>query len=320
MSLMKRNKISDRYFTSLSCKIFIMGCATEGESAVIILYDGTDVVYSCVVDSFVCDDKIVAKELLCNLKISHITDLFWTHPHDDHSRGMISLIDEFSPETIYLASELHDLSDNIKTHSVDVLQRINMCRGYDGRCVNESKVKGISTNSLIKSEELRVGTKVVPFRMYTIAPVNGRLREKVIKASPDSALNDFSLAFSVDIGDFSILLTGDVQDRMINTAREELCGQIYTPNLLKIPHHGSNYSTEILSIFDGDDLIDYGITTSKRSSGLPTDEALSIYHSKCSHTYKIDSESKKCAVWGIDVDIVAGKVTNIMSDSFVEYV
>ena len=179
-------------------------------------------------------------------------------------------------------------------------------------------MQGIGTNYTIHSETLQVGSKFVPFTMFTIAPSSGRVRKKVIDDQFNS-LNDFSLVFSVNIGDFSILLTGDIQNRMIDAANEDLCQNIYTPNLLKIPHHGSNDSTSILNFFDEEETIDFGITTAKKSSGLPRDEALKSYRSRCSHTYQIDPGAKQYAVWGIEVDIIAGTVTDLSCESFVEY-
>ena len=317
MSIMKRNDLSSRYYTSLTCKVFILGHATQGESAIVILSDGTDIVYTCVVDSFTSNDRIVAKDMLQGLGITHITDLFWTHPHDDHSDGIIELIEVFSPENVFLSTELQSLPDNIRSMSSEVLNKINTYKSYDRRVKYAPKVQGIGTNYTIHSETLQVGSKFVPFTMFTIAPSSGRVRKKVIDDQFNS-LNDFSLVFSVNIGDFSILLTGDIQNRMIDAANEDLCQNIYTPNLLKIPHHGSNDSTNILNFFDEEETIDFGITTAKKSSGLPRDEALKSYRSRCSNTYQIDPGAKQYAVWRIEVDIIAGTVMDLSCESFVE--
>ena len=319
MSIMKRNELSSRYFNSLSCKIFILGHATQGESAIIFLCDGAEIVYTCVVDSFVSNDRIVVKDMLHGFSVPHITDLFWTHPHDDHSDGIIELIEEFSPENVFLSAELHSLPDTVRSISSEVLNKINTYKGYDKRIKYAPKIRGICTNYTICSETLHVGSKFVPFTMFTIAPSSGRVRKKVIDNQFNS-LNDFSLAFSVNIGDFSILLTGDIQNRMIDAANEDLCQTVYTPNLLKIPHHGSNDSTNILNLFDQEDIIDFGVTTAKKSSSLPRDTAMKSYSARCDHTYYIDPKSTHLAVWGIEADIIAGTVKNITCKAFEEYV
>lgn len=317
MSTMRRNKLGSRYYTSLTCKVIILGHAIQGESAILILSDGADIVYTCVVDSFTSNDRIVAKEILQGFGITQITDLFWTHPHDDHSDGIIELIETFSPENVFLAAELQSLPENSRSISSDVLNRINMYKSYDRRIKYAPKVQGIGTNYTIYSETLQVGSKLVPFTMFTIAPSSGWVRKKAINDQFNS-LNDFSLVFSVNIGDFSVLLTGDIQNRMIDAANEDLCQNVYTPNLLKIPHHGSKDSINILNFFDEEEVIDYGITTAKKSSGLPREDALESYRTRCHNTYQIDPESKQCAIWGIEVDILSGTAKTLVCKSFIE--
>lgn len=313
---MGRNELSNRYYNNLSCKIFILGHATQGESAILLLCDENEIVYSCVIDSFVANDKIVAKELLYGLGVKQITELFWTHPHDDHSEGILDLIETFNPNSIYIASELHTLPNNIVNTSSEVLSTINKYRGYDRRFKNEPKVIGIGTNHIIHSETLQVGEKYVPFQVLTIAPPSGKIRKNVIDNNYNS-LNDYSIVLSVTIGDYSILFTGDVQDRIISYANDDLAINVPVPNLLKIPHHGSSGSTHILDLFNSEDSVDIGVTTAKKSSLLPTDEALTLYQTKCKNIYKIDPASTEYATWGIEVNIIDGTVTNLVCESFI---
>ena len=291
-----------------------MGHATQGESALVLLYDGDEVVYSCVVDSFMLKDQTMPKVLLQGLGITHITDLFWTHPHDDHAMGISTLIDEFTPDCIYVPSELHSLPSS--TVSNEVLQKINTINGYDRRVKNHQKVISIGVNNTIHYEVLQVGAKIVPFEVFTVAPSIGKVRWNVIDNAYNS-LNDFSIVLSIVIGDFSILLTGDIQNRMIRYVNDDLCKDIPSPNLLKIPHHGSKDSTSIFDLFGGD-IIDMGVTTAKSSSRLPRQEALDIYSERCQHLYRIDPDSSECAVWGISVDILKGTIDQIADISFVQ--
>lgn len=313
---MRRNELSDRYYNNLTCKIFVMGHATQGESIAVILYDGVDVVYSCIVDAFVANDRIVPKELLHGLGITQITELFWTHPHEDHSDGIAELIDEFTPLYIYIANELHTIPSKEDTTIGMVLSKINSFRGYDKRCKNQPKVLGISTNSYVRAETLRVGTKFVDFEIFTVAPPDGIVRKKSIDGNYRSP-NDYSVVLSMNIGDFSVLLTGDIQDRIIEAANEDLFRNIPVPNLLKIPHHGSIDSVKILDLFETDESIDIGITTAKKSSFLPRQEALDIYCSRCAMAYRIDPTTSCWAIWGIEVDVIAGTATEIRKEAFV---
>lgn len=316
-------KSVSRYYTSLVCKLFILGHSTQGESIVMLLCDGDSVIYSCVVDSFVAEDQIIPKVLLQGMGITRITDLFWTHPHDDHSNGIIELIDEFAPEHIYISSELHSLPSNIDTVSSRVLEKINQINGYDRRRNTQTKVVGVATNYLVHNELLKVkppkeSVIQVPFYIYAVAPSSGKVRKHVIDRNYNS-LNDFSVVLSVLIGDCSILLTGDIQNRMIGYVYDDLCTEIPVPNILKIPHHGSKDSTQIFKLFSGEYGVDVGVTTAKKSSNLPRNEAMSIYKSKCDYLYAIDSESTECAVWGVEIDILQGAMTELVSKAYLPY-
>ena len=76
----------------------------------------------------------------------------------------------------------------------------------------------------------------------------------------------------------------------------------------------------ILNLFDEEEIIDIGITTAKKSSALPRDTAMTSYSTRCGHTYRIVPESTDVAVWGIEADIMAGTITELVCNSFEEYI
>ena len=94
---MRSNPLFDQYYQELICKVFILGHPSQGESIVFLLYGDNQIIYSCIIDSFVQHGKVITMDFLFSLGIDKINDLFWTHPHDDHSDGIIELIDTFTP-------------------------------------------------------------------------------------------------------------------------------------------------------------------------------------------------------------------------------
>ena len=134
---MMNNPLFNQYYQQLICKIFILGHPSQGESIVFLLYGDNRIIYSCVVDSFVQNDRVVPKDLLFSLGIDKITDVFWTHPHDDHSNGLVELIETFTPQRIYIPVELQRLPNNNRSVSASVLTSIrdmtidvNISHGY----------------------------------------------------------------------------------------------------------------------------------------------------------------------------------------------
>ena len=312
---MRSNDSFKRYYKELTCKLFVAGHVVQGESVVFVLYGDNEIIYSCVVDSFVSEDRIVPKDVLYSLGIRQITDLFWTHPHDDHSDGILDLVEEFEPESVYIPSELQRLPSDIKGVSANVLTELNKYKSYDRRFRYQPKIQGIGTNSTLYLETLHVGTYDIPFEVFTIAPCSGKVRKNAIE-DRFSTLNDYSIVVSMNIGDFSVLLTGDVQNRMIAYANDDLYRAVPTPNILKVPHHGSKDSLDVTALFSDEQAVDIAITTAKLSSDLPRSEAIEHYSSHCKNVFRINPESRNNALWGVEVNILEATITQLVCENF----
>lgn len=312
---MMNNPLFNQYYQQLICKIFILGHPSQGESIVFVLYGDNQIIYSCVVDSFVQNDRVVPKDLLFSLGIDKITDVFWTHPHDDHSDGLVELIEVFTPQRIYIPVELQQLPENNQSLSASVLEHINQYKGYDRRYRHQPRVQGLSANMYLYNELLSVGQYTIPFQFFAAAPCSGKVRKNAIDGNY-STLNDYSVVLELIVGDFSVFLTGDVQNRMVSFMSEELAMPIPTPNILKIPHHGSIDSTDIINLFSDDWLTDIAVTTAKRNSDLPRDEALQYYNSCCEKVFRIVPTATDNAIWGVEVNILDGTISQILNKNF----
>ena len=312
---MRNNSLFNQYYQELVCEIFILGHPSQGESIIFILYGDQEIIYSCVVDSFVQNNNVVPKDLLINLKVDKITDLFWTHPHDDHSDGLLELIKEFTPRSVYIPAELQQLPEDVNNISANVLKHINAYKSYDRRYKYQPQVRGLAANMYLYNEFLSVGQYSVPFQLFAVAPCSGKVRKNAVDGNY-STLNDYSVVLELIIGDFSVFLTGDVQNRMIEFMNEELSMSIPTPNILKIPHHGSKDSTRITDLFEDDCITDIAVTTAKQSSRLPREEALQHYNSHCEKVFKISSTAIDTAIWGVKVDILNATITQLIKKKF----
>lgn len=306
----------DQYYKTLTCKLFVIGQSSQGESIIFVLYGDGQTIYSCVIDSFTENGKPVPEMILQKLNIRQINDLFWTHPHDDHSAGIIETITNYHPTHIFIPAELHTLPSDNNTLSKHVLDHINQYRGYDRRRRHQPQVRSLATNSYIYNKRIKVGDYFIPFQIFTLAPCSGVVRFEALQENA-SRLNDYSIVLEMVVGDFSVLLSGDIENRMIEFALEECSICVPVPNVLKIPHHGSKGSTNITNFFDYDDKpVDLAVTTAKRSSSLPTPEALFHYTAHCNKVFRIETTSTDIAVWGISVDILNATITQIDKHNF----
>ena len=199
---MKKDELFFNYYNKVSCKIYVLGSSSEGESILFVLYGDDKVIYSCVTDSFLYQNQPAVKVILDDANINQIADLFWTHPHDDHSDGLIEIVKTFKSKRVFLPTELQSLPKNTAKISRDVLDKLNSYRGYDKRYkTHQPKIQGIGANSLIKDETIKVGTMQIPFSICAISPSLGKIRKKAINQDYN-ALNDYSIAVSILVGDF----------------------------------------------------------------------------------------------------------------------
>lgn len=316
---MLKRDISKTYYQKLLCQVYILGAATEGESILFIVYGDDKVIYSCIVDSFMINNVNVPKEKLQALGLECVTDVIWTHPHDDHSEGLCDLIKIFKPESVYIPSDLQKLPDKTPQISKNTLEILNTYRSCNRRYKYQPCIIDIGSNYTLLEKKLKVSGTEVPFSIYSIAPAVGKVRRDVITNNYSNP-NNFSIAISIIIGDFVLLLTGDIQDSMITYIPDDLQKDFYTPNLLKIPHHGSDGSLKIMSLFEFGKQVDIAVTTNKKLSKLPKAEALKHYSSYCNKIYQISSDAEGLAVWGVEIDILNATITEIERNNYMIYV
>ena len=305
-------------YEKLECKLYVLGGSKEGESIVFILLGDGKILYSCAVDSFLYKQQAAIVSIMDQERIKELSDVFWTHPHDDHSKGLLDIIDKFQPKNVYIPENLIDLPEGKPKVSCEVLEVINYYSGWDRRKKGyHPAIKAVSSNKVIISRNFLLKDFEVPFYIFALAPSSCGIRRDVIK-NDYHALNDYSIALMVVVGDFSIFLTGDIQDRMVEYVKEEIVSEVYCPNILKIPHHGSKDSLALLSLYD-EGVCDISVTTAKRTSDLPCEEALVEYKKYSKLLYKIDSGNSNMAMWGVSVDIGNATITKLCHDNYVEY-
>lgn len=315
---MNRSDLSKGFYKNLKCLVLVAGGATEGESIVFSVYGDDQPVYVCVIDSCVYGETNIPEMLLKQYGLSRLSDVFWTHPHEDHTEGMLDLIEKYKPDRVFIPSDLHSLPECCSQLCRDTLDGINKFKGCDRRYKNQPKVIGIGTNHQVLKERLSVNNSIVPFSIQTIAPALARTRNNAI-IDNYNCLNDFSIALYIVVGDFVILFAGDIQDKTVHYVKDELVEGIVSPNLLKIPHHGSNDSKDIIELFYESCPIDLAICTAKSSSGLPRKDALDFYASSSKRMYRIEENIQGIAVWGAEIDIVNAQINEIENRQYQRY-
>ncbi|MGM9834214.1 MAG: ComEC/Rec2 family competence protein [Bacilli bacterium] len=137
-----------------------------------------------------------------------ITYLIGTHPHSDHIGGLITIIDKFDIENIYMPKVVSNsniykqLLLNIQEHNLSV----------------KSAQKGLK---IIDTDELDV---------YFLSPSDNKYEN----------LNNYSAVLKIDYKDESFLFMGDAETSVENAIKKECFSSV-----IKVGHHGSDTSSSL---------------------------------------------------------------------------
>ncbi len=318
----------ERYTNNLKCYISVHGSSAEGESIVIVIKDDIGKIVF-VVDSFQNGDINIPNDFLINDGINKIDYLVWTHPHDDHTKGLEKLLEQ-KVENILIPLRLDDCVYNLGDYYKNVYNAIRKISsiGCDNRKKSWTVVEEISSSSVIDVANYVINlTNRCEVKLVAFSPESQRLANISNSANPNC--NDYSIAFNLIIGDFVVSLTSDIENNTIQYSirREKVFD--YYPNIIKIPHHGSESSDDILSLFtfckeneDSEQITDslFGISTSMSKNGLPNQSTLKKYTDKLGHVLKIDDSitNSELARLDFEIDVKASTVEIIGNQNFIE--
>ena len=135
-----------------------------------------------------------------------------------------------------------------------------------------------------------------PFKVYTFAPSDMHIMHDQL-FDIDTMKNAFSVGIYISIGDYTAVFCADIPDRVFNVlTRRDIPTYI---DYIKIPHHGSEKSLNVLKFFDND--VKVACTTVKTSSLLPRRETIDKYKERsenlfCTNNLNTDEQEEE---WGV---------------------
>lgn len=229
----------------LICLFLILGCNNQSVNIHFINVGYGDCIlmetenFAILVDGgdFGTGKKVVA---YLRKKVSKIDVLIITHPHPDHLGGLFEVIKEFEIGMILSERDISKTEEYAEFYLL--LKEKN---------IEFKKVKRGDT--LVKS-----GIDLLVLNPQQLT----------------SNFNDSSLVIKAVYKGKSILLTGDISDKVCNEL-VKLYGNIIKCNILKVPHHGKSGNMEFIKSVNPDIAV---ISVGESEWGGPHDEILSFYN------------------------------------------
>lgn len=274
------------FLDKLYFHVYTIGYKNEGESILFMIESDFGIVYSGLIDCYERDGINIASNILEERGVGHIDLICWTHPHMDHSIGYEDIFNKYVNEKTKIIYPANLLSINDKDVSEGCVQTLDKIRDIIGsRKIRKATVKTISDNKRVENINFGVGqpdsNANFLFEIWSLAPISD-IVEKRDLLQKVASVNDYSIALNITFGDKIFLFGGDIQDFSIK--KVDHFGIPTKVDYLKIPHHGSKGSLDIINWIKNHG-VGIACTTEFKTCRLPDESALDEYRNYSDSLY-----------------------------------
>lgn len=311
---------------ALELEIILIGYAKQGESVLFFVKDNDNVHYAGLVDCYKTKSCNIVDDLLKENNVKTLDFVCWTHPHDDHSKGMDDIISNYCNHKtkFYTTDIIPEDYDLYSKECVEIYKRIraiHLSRDLDKMPIKYVKDNGILENLVFSS------INNYSFQIMSFAPNSTILAERICR-NQDEVGNEYSIGLIINIGHFFIMLGGDVENNTINMLDYELGDAI---DYIKIPHHGSETAKDLVNKMQLLNIMPPSIATSTvfRKHNLPSKTVFAEYKKwgtdELYCTGDLDDENKDQYEYGIirtSFDVLEKKeyvIETVMEKNAVNY-
>ena len=232
----------------------------EGDSTFIrsasgktVLIDGGGIINSQNTQNNIGDTTVIP--FLLDYGISKLDLVIATHGHEDHIQGLLPVLQEL------------DVSDF-------VIPDISRKTEFE-QLIDISTKRGIKVDSCQKGDTIKLDNETYFDILHP--PLNYKVTQ--------TALNNSSLVLKLHYKKVSILFVGDIENEVENILLKENAD--LGADILKIAHHGSNFSTSTDFLKKVDPLIAI-ISVGKNTFGHPTEGVLERLKAEKVQVYRTD--------------------------------
>lgn len=276
-------------------KIFTMGGNGVGESYLILFMDESKVVYSILIDSLVTTidgkDVILPMKFIEHYEIKKLDCIIWTHPHDDHSMGLDTIIGKY-----YGKQTKGFLPKFVYGNQNDVISITDVCQRVRKKMTSQFRKNQLIAIDCAENEPRFLIRNVFEDRFTQVqkemtvcflTPIGYPFDQKIANDAKysQSMLNSLSLSLVLNFDGYCFYFGGDCPGAKI---KQSCTSEIAKSKWTTIPHHGSSSSKQLRKILNKE--IHCATCTTFLSQPLPEDEVLKLY--KIPETIHLDVTQK----------------------------
>jgi hypothetical protein len=270
-------------------KIYVIGYSKRGESIIFLLKDRItdDVIYSIAIDSFKYKKCNKTKDILSSVGIKVLDVFCWSHPDIDHTFGIEDIFNNFCVDRKTRVVIPFAFSDpnfsNFKFNRrdkdyLDYLLQQNCLNGQF--CITSGPAPfqdmGIDKFRLVDSLDS------VIVKVYTLSPHSSYINS-LLTSNGYIDKNKLSIVMCVSVNAYNFIFCSDIENDSISFLDADYFSD---PLFLKIPHHGSPTSSDLLTLLQNTKHNMACCTTIYKQHKIPNKNIIKKYQSVCE---RIDS-------------------------------
>lgn len=264
-------------------KVFVIGYRNRGESIVILFIDkiAHSVIYSIVIDSFKYFKINKTIDILSLYKIKAINLLCWSHPDLDHTWGIDDILKSYCDNTtrILLPFALSDPSFNSYNHNKRDKEYLNYIFS-----INRVSQQSCISSSVAPNQYSRIDDFIImdvedkiSVTIDTLSPHSSYINS-IITTKGKIDKNQLSIVLYIKVNSYKFVFCSDIENDAIGFLKKDAFDN---PILLKIPHHGSPSSTDLISILETSLSNTISCSTIYSRHKLPNSNIMKMYSDCC---------------------------------------
>ena len=277
---------------NLEVRIEVIGYRRQGEAILILFRDKAKgkTFYSVAIDCYSQkhnkSERNLSDDILRKYKVKSLSTLCWTHPHLDHSKGLLKLFHKYcwlSTKIIEPGCFDNKPLDIIAINDEDTKAVVEGVFGLNALKHNVVVSAIVPHGGYIDADHFLIQTgnsqpKMVSFNLLT--PVSSIIDDYHKNGEKLEDLNGISVSFILNIDEYYMMFGGDTINEHIDLIDRQYLRDC---KFVKIPHHSSYTGQKMGDYVHPSNLVTACTTTFKKS--LPRDSVLGKYQEKCGYVF-----------------------------------